>query len=178
MIFTVDKRVVLSSFLHLLYSWSSIVLIAPSCSLKLLAPEQMIKSRSGFIGSGRPARTDYEILKPYILPNNIELKNPDEFSYICCGHGTLDNVMQEIQTSGEPHLVCNIPLALVANVLTSRHANEVIKEHNLYVSRKSLAEKQKAIESHVCTISCNRCVTMFKPVKKILKSVKDRKSVV
>ena len=78
--------------------------------------------------------------------------------------------MQEISTSGEAQLVCNIPLALVANILTSTQANKVAKEHNLHaLSRKSLVEKRTAVKSHVCTASCNKCVTMFKPVKKKLK---------
>src|SRR5271168_4320887 len=77
----------------------------------------------------------------------------------------------------ENQLVCNIPLALVAHILTSTQANEVAKEHNLHaLSPKSLVEKQKAVESHVCTISCNRYVTMFKPVKKNQKSIRHQHS--
>ena len=85
--------------------------------------------------------------------------------------------MQEIQTSREAQLVCNIPLALVANILTSIQAEKVSKEHSLHMSHKSLAEKRTAIESHVCTISCNQCVTMFiKPVKKDKKSIRQQHS--
>ena len=127
---------------------------------------------SSFVGGGRSARTDYEFLKPYIVSMEVELKNPDEFSYVYGGHRTFDNAMQEIRTSGEVQLVCNIPLALFANILTSAQANQVAKEHNLHaLSRKSLAEKRIAVESHVCTTSCNRCVTTFKPVKKNQKSI-------
>jgi hypothetical protein len=61
---------------------------------------------------------------------------------------------------------------LVANILTSMQANEVAKEHNLHaLSHKPLAEKRTAVKSHVCTMSCNRCVTMFKPVNKNKKSI-------
>jgi hypothetical protein len=138
----------------------------------LLASDQNIKSTTSFVGGGSSARTDYEFLKPYVLSVEVQLKNPDEFSYVYCGHCTLDNAMQEIQTSGEARLVCNIPLALVANILTSTQANEVAKEHNLHaLSRKSLADKRTAVESHICTISCNWCVTVFKPVKKSQKTI-------
>ena len=107
----------------------------------------------------------------------VELKNPDKFSYVYGSHCTVYNAMQEIQTSGEAQLVCNIPLALVANILTSTQANEVAKQHNLHaLSRKSLAEKQTAVESHVCTTSCNQYVTMFKPVKKNQKSIHRQQS--
>ena len=96
----------------------------------------------------------------------LQLKSPHEFSYIYGGHYTVDNAQQILRMSGEALLVCNIPLALIAPTLTSNQANEVVKEHNLLgLSRKSLAEKRTAVESHVCK-SCNRCVTVFKPVKK------------
>ena len=104
--------------------------------------DQIIKSTTNFIGGGSSARTDYKFLEPYLLSTEVELKNPDEFNYVYGGHGTLDNVMQEIRTSGEALLVCNIPLGLVANILTSCQANEVAKEHNIHaLSRRSLAEK-------------------------------------
>ena len=96
----------------------------------------------------------------------LQLKSPHEFSYIYGGHYTVDNAQQILRMSGEALLVCNIPLALIAPTLTLNQANEVAKEHNLLgLSRKSLAEKRTAVESHVCK-SCNRCVTVFKPVKK------------
>jgi hypothetical protein len=75
-----------------------------------------IKPTSSFVGGGSSARTDYEFLKPYIVSMEVELKNPDEFSYVYGGHRTFDNAMQEIRTSGEVQLVCNIPLALFANI--------------------------------------------------------------
>ena len=63
--------------------------------------------------------------------------------------------------------MCNIPLGLVANILTSAQANKTAKEHNLYsLSRRSLEEKIMAVKAHVCTVICNICVTVFKPVKK------------
>ena len=126
-----------------------------------------MKSTTGFTGGGRSARNNYEFLKPYVVSTKVQLKNPDEFSYVYSSHSTIDNAMQEIETSGEARLVCNIPLALVAHILTSTQATEVAKEHNLLgLSRKSLEEKRKAVKSHVCTVSCNRHVTTFKPVKK------------
>ena len=134
--------------------------------------DQNTPSTTGFIGGGSSARATYEFLKPYVLSTKIQLKNPDEFNYIYGGHRSLNNAMQEMQTSGEAMLVCNIPLALVANILTSTQADKVAKEHKLYaLSRKSLAEKRAAVETHICTKSCNQCVTMFKPVKKNQKSV-------
>jgi hypothetical protein len=132
----------------------------------LLASKQNVKLATGFIGGGSSVRTDYENLKPYVVLSEVELKNPAQFSYVYGGHCTLDKALQEIKTSGEAQLVCNMPLALLANILTTIQTREVGKEHNLHVSRKSLAERRTAIETHVCTMSCNRCVTMFKPVKK------------
>jgi hypothetical protein len=121
---------------------------------------------------------NYEILKPYVVSMKVQLKNPDEFSYVYGSHCTVYKAMQEIQTSGEARLVCNIPLALVANILTSAQVNEVAKDHNLHsLSHRSLAEKRMAVESHVCTKTCNQCVTMFKPIKKIQKSVQNQISI-
>ena len=98
--------------------------------------------------------------------------NPDEFSYVYGGHHTIHNAIQEIQTSGDALLVCNITLALVVHILTLTQANEVTKANNLHsLSHKSLAKKQTAVESHVCTISCNGHVTTFKPVEKKIKRV-------
>ena len=145
---------------------------------RLWVSDQNIKSKTGFIGGGRPARTDYESLKPYVVLTKVQLKNPDEFSYVYGDHGTLDNAVQEMERSGEALLVCKIPLALVANILTFTQANKVAKEHKLHaLSRKSLAEKRKAVESHVCTTSCDQLVTMFKPVKKNQKSIQHRHSI-
>ena len=101
------------------------------------------------------------------------LHSDDSCPFTYGSHGTIDNAMQEIQTSGEAQLVCNIPLALVANILTSTQANEVAKEHNVPVSRMSVAERRRAVESHVCTRSCNRHVTLFKPVKRNKKHIRQ-----
>ena len=59
------------------------------------------------------------------------MKNTDKFSYVYGGHCRLDNALQEIQTSREDKLVCNIPLALIADMLTATQANKVAKEHNI-----------------------------------------------
>jgi len=169
----IDKLVALSLCLHFICFWLCMKFITLRNPSILLESDQNIKSTRGFVGGGSSARTDYEFLKPYVLSMEVQLKNPDEFSYVYGGHHTFDNAMQMIRTSGEAQLVCNIPLALVANILTSTQANEVAKEHNLHaLSCKSLSEKRMAVESHVCTISCNRCVTMFKLVKKNQKSIR------
>ena len=172
---TNEKMLVLSSSLLFLHLWISIKFTTLSHSLLLLVLDQKIKSRTSFIGGGSSARTRYEILKPYVISTEVDLKNPDEYNYIYGTHCTLDNIMQEIKSSGEALLVCNIPLHLVANILTSSQANEVAKEHNLHaLSRRSLADKRTAVKGHVCTISCSRCVTVFKPVKKNQKSVRHK----
>ena len=173
---TIDKIVAPSLCLCFICFRTCIKFITLYHPLMLLVSDQNLKSTTGFIGGGRSARINYEILKPYVILTEVQLKNPDEFSYVYGHHRTLDNAMQEIRTTGEAQLICNIPLALVANILTSIQANEVAKEHNLHVSRKSLAERRTAVESHVCTMSCNRCVTMFKPVKKNQKSIRHQHS--
>jgi len=170
--YTMNKIVVLSSWLHFICLEIGIKFITLHNPSSLLVSDQILKSTTGFVGGGSSARTDYEFLKQYVVSTEVQLKNPDEFNYVYGRHCTLDNAMQEIRTSGEAQLVCNIPLALVANILTSIQANEVAKEHNLHVSRKSLTERRTAVESHVCTMSCNRCVTMFKPVNKNQKSIR------
>ena len=170
------KIVMLCSYLHYIYMC---VCMCLSIRFKFLSLynrshlPQKLKSTTGFIGSGRPARTEYEFLKPYVVSIEVQSKNPHEFSYLYSSHhSTIADAMKEIQTSGEAQLVCSIPLSLVANILTTIQADEVAKKHNLHaLSRKSVAEKRKAIESHVCTMSCNKCVTIFRPVKKNLKSI-------
>ena len=163
----IEKIVVLSSALYFWFLWIWVKLIALHHPLTLKKTDQKIKPRVSFIRGGRSARTDYEFLKLYVLSMEVELKNPKEFCYVYGRHRALDDVMQEIKTSGETLLVCNIPLGLVANILTSAQANKTAKEHNLYsLSCRSLEEKRMAVKAHVCTVICNRCVTVFKPVKK------------
>ena len=128
----IDKIAGLSSCLHFICFWIGIKVITLYHPARLLASDKNIKSITGFVGSGRSAQTDYEILKPYAVTLEVQLKNPDEFSYVYSSHCTIDNAMQEIQISREAQLVCNIPLALVANILTSTQANKVAKEHNVY----------------------------------------------
>ena len=171
---TINKIVLLYTCLHFICVNVSSIFVTLCHPPILWVSDQNIKSTKGFIGGGRSARTDYEFLKKYVLSTEVELKNPDEFSYLYGHHCTLDAAIEKIRTSGEPQLVCNIPLALVAKILTSTQANELAREHNLHLTRKSLAEKRMTVESHVCTISCNRCVTVFKPVKKNKKSVKHQ----
>ena len=172
---TIDKLVVLSSYMHFICYWISIKFIIFGYPLMIPVSDQNIKSTTSFIGGGRSARTDYDFLKQYVVTTKVELKNPEEFSYVYCGHSTFDDTMQEIQTRGEALLVCNIPLAFIANILTSAQANEVAKKHNIHsLSRRSLVEKRTAVKSHLCTITCKKCVTVFKPVKKNQKSRQQR----
>src|SRR5271168_1609868 len=173
---SINKIMALSSSMHFIYLRNCINLITLHNSSRLPVSDQIIKKRTRFLGGGHSSRTEYRFLKPYVVSTEIQLKNPDQFNYVYRSHQAFDNAMQEIQTCGEALLVCNIPLALVANILTSIQANEVVKEHNLRVSQKALAEKRKAIETHVCTISCNRHVTIFKPVKKNQKSIRRQHS--
>jgi hypothetical protein len=113
------------------------------------------------------------MLEPYIISTNCQ--NPENFNYLYNGHGSFNKVMQKIQTCGENHIICNIPLGSIANILTTTQANEVAKEHNLHIlSRKPLAEKQAAIKSHVCTKVCNERITIFKAVDKNQKAQKHQ----
>jgi hypothetical protein len=174
---TINKIAALSSCLPFICLCICSKLASLCPPFEQLVSKQNGKLTTGFIGGGRSARTDYEFLKPYLVPSQIELKNPAEFNYVYSCHGILDKAMQEIQTSGESQLVCNIPLSLLANILTSNQANEVAKEHSLHaLSRKSLAEKRTAVESHVCTKICSGRVTTFKPVKKNQKSIRHQNS--
>ena len=175
---TIGKIAVMSSYFHFIYFWICMRIFTLYCpSILPASNHNNIKSIKGFAGGDSSTQTDYEFLKPYVISTKVQLKNPDEYSYVYGGHCTLDNAMQEMQTSGEALLVCNIPLALVANILTSAQANDIAKKHNLHaLSCKSLTEKQTAVESHVCTGSCDQCVTMFKPVKKNKKSMRHQHS--
>ena len=174
---TIDKLVVLSSYMHFICYWISIKFIIFGYPLMIPVSDQNIKSTTSFIGGGSSSRTDYDFLKQYVVTTKVELKNPEEFSYVYCGHSTFDDAMQEIQTRGEALLVCNIPLAFIANILTSAQANEVAKKHNIHsLSRRSLVEKRTAVKSHLCTITCKKCVTVFKPVKKNQKSIRRQQS--
>ena len=175
---TIDKMAALTSCLHFICFCICSKLTSLCPLFTLLVSKWNVKLSTGFIGGGRSARTDYEILKPYVVSTEVELKNPAQFSYVYGGHCTLDKALQEIKASREAQLVCNMPLALLANILTAIQTREVAKEHNLHVSRKSLAERRTAIETHVCTMSCNRCVTMFKPVKKNQKSIRHQSNTI
>ena len=111
---TIDKIVVLSTCFHFIcvqICGIFITLCWPSTTLML---DWDIESTTGFIGSGSSARTEYGFLKQYVVSTEIELKSPDEFSYVYGCHCTLDSAMQEMRTSGETQLVCNIPLSLVS----------------------------------------------------------------
>ena len=96
----IDKIVAQYSSLHFIcFSiCKKNMILCPS----ILQPSgQNIKPSSSFVGGGSSARTDYEFLKPYMVSIEVELKNPDKFSYVYGGHCTFDNAMQEIRTSGE-----------------------------------------------------------------------------
>jgi len=135
-----------------------------------------INSNIQFIGGGSSARTDYETLKPFVIPMEVQLQNPEDFNYIYDGHCIFDKAMQKIQVSGESYILCNIPLFIIAEVLTTGQANEIAKEHNLHaLSRKSLADKRAVIKSHICTKTCAQCLTLFWAVRKNKKNI-QRKS--
>ena len=136
-----------------------------------------VEIKHTFVGGGASTRSDFKMLEPYIISTNCQ--NPENFNYLYNGHGSFNKVMQKIQTCGENHIICNIPLGSIANILTMTQANEVAKEHNLHIlSRKPLAEKQAAIKSHVCTKVCNERITIFKAVDKTKrpKSTKVKKT--
>jgi len=128
-----------------------------------------------FVGGGRSTRASYEFLKPFIISTEHLIKNPENYSYIFDGHGSFEKAMQKIKASGEKYILCNVPLSIITDNLTTGQANEVAKEHNLHaLSRKSLAEKQLAVKSHICTKFCMQSFTLFKAVNKNLKSVRQQ----
>ena len=173
------KRVVQKFYLMLVYLWFGISVIVSfhSSDLILQAHEKNIKCR--FVGGGASARTDYELLKPYLISTENQIQNPEEYKYIYDGHFTFDKASQIVQMTGDKHIICNIPVGHIAGILTTDQANQIAKDHNLQaLSRKSLAEKRKAIKSHICTKSCSQCVTVFKAVninKRDLKKQSDNK---
>jgi len=128
-----------------------------------------------FVGGGRCTRASYEFLKPFIISTEHLIKNPENYSYIFDGHGSFEKAMQKIKVSGEKYILCNVPLSVISDNLTTGQANEVAKEHNLHaLSRKSLAEKQLAVKSHICTKFCMQSFTLFKAVNKNLKSIRQQ----
>jgi len=127
------------------------------------------------VGGGSSARTNYEMLKSFVISTAVLIKNPEDFGYIYEAHCTFDKAMQKIQVSGEKYILCNIPLSVIADILTSSQANEIAKVHNLHgLSRNSLAEKRAAVKSHTCTKICTQCFTLFQAVKKNQKSIRQQ----
>ena len=139
---------------------------------------KMVQNRNlsiRFVGGGKSFRTSYEYLKPFIISTEHQIKHPENYSYIFDGHFGFDKAMQKINASREKYFLCNVPLSVIADNLTTGQANEVAKEHNLHaLSRKSLAEKQLAIKSYLCTKFCMQSFTLFKAVNKNLKSVRQQ----
>ena len=136
------------------------------------------------IGGGRPSRTDYETLKPYVITTEVQIKNPEHFNYIYEEHSTFDEAIRKIQTTEENFILCNVPLFIIADILTSTQANAIMKRHNLHaLSRKPLGEKREAVKSHRCTKTCLQCFTLFKAVAKNkikiqqLVNAKDKKEI-
>ena len=120
-----------------------------------------------FVGGGASTRSDFKMLESYIISTNFQVQNPENFNYLYDSHGSFNKAMQKIQACRENHIICNIPLSSIANILTATQANEVAKKHNLHgLSHKPLAQKQTAIKSHICTKICNEQVTIFKAVDK------------
>ena len=163
------KIVVLYLYSHVSPFWFWPIFAGLGCS-SIMA--QIKNFDIGFVGGGRSTRASYESLKPFIISIEHQIKNPENYSYIFDGHGSFDKAMQKIKASGEKYILCNVPLSVIADNLTTGQANEVAKEHNLHaLSRKSLAEKQLAVKSHLCTKFCMQSFTLFKAVNKNLKSV-------
>ena len=130
-----------------------------------------INAEYKFVGGGTSARYDFEMLQPYMVSRENELPNPEEFNYIYACHCSIKKAAQIIQASGEKQIMCNVPIGSIADILTMTQANEIAKEHNLHaLSHKSIAEKRIIIKSHICTKSCNDCVTLFKAVNKSRKA--------
>jgi len=134
-----------------------------------------IEMKCTFIGGGATTQSDFKMLEHYIIPTDGQVQNPKNFNYVYDGHGSIGKMVQKIQACGEWHILCNIPLGSIVSILTTTQANEVAKEHNLHtLSCKSLAEKQVAIKSHICTKSCNELVMLFKAVDKSQKTQKHQ----
>ena len=140
----------------LLYSF--IRLIAPFQSFDSTPLTQDKKMKCKFVGGGTSAHTDYESLKPYLISTDDLIQNPEQYNYVYNGHCVFNKALQIVQTTGDKHVICNIPISYVAGILTTSQANDIAKEHNIpALSRKSLAEKRKSIKSHICTKNCSSC---------------------
>ena len=126
-----------------------------------------IEIKHTFVGGGNSTQSDFKMLEPYIISSYFPVHNPEDFNYLYDGHGTFNKMIPKIQACGKKHIICNIPLGSICNMLTTAQANEVAKEHNIHaLSRKPLAEKQAAINSHICTKICKDRITIFKAVDK------------
>ena len=125
------------------------------------------ENKSTLIGGGPSHRSDFESLKYYMIPTELDFPNPENYNYIYDSHCSFKKGTQKIETCGEKIIICNIPLDHITSILTTAQSNEIAKEHNLHaLSCKSLTEKRQAIKSHICNKSCNSCVTLFKAVDK------------
>ena len=101
-----------------------------------------VEIKETFVGGGASTRSDFQMLEPYIISTNFHVEDPENYNYLYDGYGSINKTMQKIQTCGENHIICNIPLASIASILTTTQANEVAKKHNIHILiRKPLAEK-------------------------------------
>ena len=98
---SINKIMALSSSMDFIYLRNCINLITLHNSSRLPVSDQIIKTRTRFLGGGSSARTEYGFLKPYVVLMQVQLKNPDQFNYVYGSHKKIDKAMQEIQTSGE-----------------------------------------------------------------------------
>ena len=169
------KRVMWCLTLILVLLYSFIRLIAPFQSSDSTPLTQDKKIKCKFVGGGASAHTDYESLKLYLISTDDLIQNPEQYNYVYNGHCVFNKALQIVQTTGDKHVICNIPIGHVAGILTTSQANDIAKEHNIpALSRKSLAEKRKSIKSHICTKNCSSCVIIFKVVSKNKKDLKGQ----
>ena len=111
-----------------------------SSDLTPLTHNRKIKCK--FVGGGTSAHTNYESLKPYLIATDDLIQNPEQYNYVYNGHYVFSKALQIVQTTGDKHVICNIPIGHVAGILTTSQANDIAKEHNIpALSHKSLAEK-------------------------------------
>ena len=134
-------KLVLHIFLLLLhfYKWAYFITFQMPEISTFTASD--VKFKHTFIGGGASTRSDFEMLKPYVISTNFQVENHENFNYLYNGHGSYNKMMQKIQACDENHIMCNIPLSLIASILTTSQANEVAKEHNLHMLMLDLVIK-------------------------------------
>ena len=100
-----------------------------ACFMTFYIPESSLSTASNvkikhtYVGGGTSTQTDFKMLEPYIISTDFQVQNPENFNYLYDGHGSINKVMQKIQESGKIHIICNIPLGSISNILTTTQAN-------------------------------------------------------